>query len=56
MCSKGRVSLWELLPIVSYYLAKFGGHSPCGSRDIFHVTLQHHVIKGPCDFMEGSSS
>ena len=23
---------------------------------MFHMTLQNHVIKGPCDFMEESSS
>ena len=37
----------------------FGGRSYCSSEDIMkligHVTLQDHVIKGPCDFMEGSS-
>ena len=41
-------------------LIKFGDHRPSGSRDItdlvFHVTLQDHVIKGPCDFMDRSSS
>ena len=46
--------------MVSHHLAKFGGHCPLGSRDItdliFHVTLQDHVIKEPCDFMGGSSS
>ena len=45
--------------MVSHHLAKFGGHCPLGSRDItdliFHVTLQDHVIKEPCDFMGGSS-
>ena len=43
----------------SKYLAKFGGHSPCYSRDIidpvFHVTLQEHVIKGLCEFLKQSS-
>ena len=38
----------------------FNGQRPCSSRDITylicHVTLQDHVIKGSCDFMEGSSS
>ena len=33
---------WKLL-IVPHHLAKFGGHKPCGNRDIkdlnFHVTL-----------------
>ena len=40
------------------HLAKFGGHRSFGSRDItdlFHVTLQDHVIKEPCEFMDGSS-
>ena len=50
---------WNILT-VSYLLAKFNGHRPCGSRDIreliFHMTLQDHVIKEPSDFMEGSSS
>ena len=50
---------WKLL-IVSHLLTKFGGHRPCGSRGIidliFHVTLQDHVIKRPCDFRKGSSS
>ena len=45
---------------LSCYLVKFGDHRPSGSRDItglvFHVTLQDHVIRGPCDFMDRSSS
>ena len=39
---------------------KFSDHKLCNSRDItdliFHVTLYHHVIKEPCDLMEGNSS
>ena len=50
---------WKLL-IVSYHLAKLVDHRPGCSRDItdliFHVTLQDHVIKELCEFMEGSSS
>ena len=49
-----------MLHRLSRHLSKFGEHRPCGSRDrkdrVFHVTLQGHMIKGPCDFMEGSSS
>ena len=26
----------------------------CGSGDTIHVISEDHVIKGPCDFMEGS--
>ena len=37
-------------------LVKFGGNRSCGSRDIadliFHMSLQNHVTKGHCDFME----
>ena len=51
--------MWNRL-IVTYLRATFNGHMPCGSRDIecliFHVTLKDHVIIGPCDFMEESSS
>ena len=40
--------------------ATFGEHSHCDSGDltylICHVTLQDYVIKGSCDFMEGSST
>ena len=50
---------WKLL-IISHRLARFDGHRSCGSRGktdlTFHVTLQDHLIKGPRDFMEGSSS
>ena len=38
--------------------SKFGGYGPCGrsiTDPIFHVTLQDHVIEGPCDFREGTS-
>ena len=42
------------------HFAKFGDHRSCVSRDItnliIHVTLQEHIIKGPCDFVKGSSS
>ena len=38
----------------------FGDHRRCCSRDItdltFHMTLQDHVIKWSCEFMEGSSN
>ena len=42
------------------YLAEFIGHRPYGSRDIMylvcHVALREdHMIKGFCDFIEGSS-
>ena len=40
-------------------LAKFDCHRPCSSRDIkyliCHMTLQDHVKKGSCDFIEGIS-
>ena len=46
--------------IVNHHLTKFGGLRLFSSRDIenliFHVALQDLVIKGPCDFMERSSS
>ena len=46
--------------LITHHFAKVDGYRACGSRDItyliFHVTLQDHVIKGSCDFMEGSSS
>ena len=49
---------WKLL-IVSLH-SKFAGLRPYCSTDItgliFHVTLQDHMIAGPCGFMEGSSS
>ena len=42
------------------HLAKFGGHRLCCRRYttdlIFDVTFSDHVIKGLCEFMEGSSS
>ena len=45
---------------VTYLRAKFNGHMPCGSINIryliFYVTLKDHVVIGPCDFMEESSS
>ena len=39
--------------------AKFGGHSHCGSGDmylIYHMTLHDHVNKKSCDFIERRSS
>lgn len=43
--------------------AKFGGHRHCSSSDIiffliFHVTSgdHDHVLKGLCEFMDGSLS
>ena len=58
--SKGYVAYgWKLLVVIQH-LVKFGGHRPYGSRDItdltFQVTLQDHVVQGPCDFMKGSTS
>ena len=59
-CLKGWMTLYKEAPIVTHHLAKFNGHRPCGSGDIayliYHVTLKDHLIKGFCDFMEGSSS
>ena len=49
----------EALRIIQH-ITKFNGHRPCGSRNvthlICHMTLQLHVIKGFCDFMERSST
>ena len=48
--------------IVIYYLAKINSHSPGGSIYsgykilICHVSLQDHVTKRSCDFMEESHS
>ena len=40
-----------MLFIISHHLAKSGGHSIMVIEIyIFHMTLQDHVIKGPCDF------
>ena len=45
---------------MDHHLAKFGDHRHCCSRDIadlmFHVTLQDHVIKLLCDFIERNTS
>ena len=42
--------------MVSYNSVKFGDHRDSGRVDIMdflcHVTLQNHMIKGSCDFME----
>ena len=58
-CSKGRKLHWWKLFIVNHLLEKFGGCRHHGSRGItdliFKVTLQEHVIKEPCDFVERSS-
>ena len=59
-CSKGCVTLCVEASDVSHQFTKFGGHRPFGSTDItdliFQVTLHYHMSKGPCNFMEGSSS
>ena len=43
--------------LVVTHPSKFGGRSHCGSGNITylvsHVTLQEHVVKGSCNFMEG---
>ena len=58
-CSKGFVTLWVKLLIVSHHLSKYGVHRSCCNRDItdliFHVTLQYHVIKVLCEFADGNS-
>ena len=45
---------------MTHHITKLNGHRPCISRDITylicHVNLQDHMIKGSCDFIEGSSS
>ena len=45
---------------VSHFLANFGGHKPCDSKDIIdlivHVTFQDHLPEEPCDLVEESSS
>ena len=50
---------WKPL-IVTHHRIKFNSHKPCGSSDIKYiicdVILQDHVIKGSCDYIEGSSS
>ena len=54
------VWLYGWLLIVRHDPAKFGSHTPCGSRDktdlIFHLTLRGHLTKGSYDFMKVSSS
>ena len=46
--------------IVTHHLAKFNSHRSCGSRGMTylmcHMTLQDHVIKGYCNFMDRSYS
>ena len=41
---------------LSYNPVMFGGHRDSAGGDIkifvYHVTLQDHVIKGSCDFIE----
>lgn len=44
--------------IATHHLAKFNGRRACGFTDItyltFNVTLQNHVVKVSCDFIEGN--
>ena len=44
--------------MVSHHIATFNGQAPYGSRYItyliFHMTLQDHVIKRSCEFMNGN--
>ena len=46
--------------MATHHLAKSNGQRSFGSRDItyiiYQVTLQDHMIKKFCDFIEGSSS
>ena len=55
-CSKGCVNLWG---DGKSLLAKFSGHRPYCSRGItdliFLVTFQDYVVKGLCEFINGSS-
>ena len=56
MLLKGHMTLW-VGASRGNHPAKFGDHSHFGSADIFlvcHVIPQDHVIKGPCDFMDGN--
>ena len=50
---------WKSL-IAAHHLAKFNGHRHCGTRNIMYLIcymgLQHHQMKGPCNFMEGNCS
>ena len=50
---------WKFL-IVNHHLPKFGGHRPFRSRDIrnlmFYMTLQHYMLRGLYEFMEGNST
>ena len=49
-----------MIPIISRYPFKFGGHKARGSLDIYiffcHVTLCDHIIKSLCDFSDNSLS
>ena len=46
--------------MVSYCLAKYGGHRHCGSEQImilvFLVILEDHLIKKSCEVMGNSPS
>ena len=56
---QGIVCLYEWKLRTVTHPAKFGGHRPCGRKDIKYLILQvillDHAIKELCDFMEGSS-
>ena len=55
-CSKG----WVEAPHISHHFAKFNSHRPRNSTDIrdlrFLINLQDYVIKGSCNFVQGTSS
>ena len=53
------LKVWEPLTL-SPHCAKFDDYRPCGNGDVTFlfclVTSRDHMIKGTCDFLNGSSS